>query len=371
MAKARKPRKTPDLDKSSEGKSPKVFVSWSGDRSRGVAGALREWLPDVFQNIAIWMSEHDIEAGTRWSSELNNRLEECAFGILCMTPENTGSPWLLFEAGCLAKSVSSSRVIPYRFDLSPTDILFPLAQFQNVGADQEGTRMLLHAINKAARQPMNNDRLNRVFEKWWPDLNSRLEEIKRLPRPKPAHGFQGTPINPCYNSDMLRLDIKFKAADVINPMTVVIVVGDGIVSELLDRPVAGVLRDEISRRSGGDPFKRAIIIGHYRWTKETSLHVNPTIAIGGETANSLSGEILKARKALGKDKWEEGPGGWAAFVPAVPALPASGGSPAVSPVGARVALWGGKAAETRSAVEHYILRTEGLQHFLIDHAGWS
>lgn len=32
---------------------------------------------------------------------------------------------------------------------------------------------------------------------------------------------------------------------------------------------------------------------------------------------------------------------------------------------------GQKAAETRIAVETYILRPEGLPHFLNDHAGWK
>jgi predicted nucleotide-binding protein with TIR-like domain len=178
-------------------------------------------------------------------------------------------------------------------------------------------------------------------------------------------------INPSYDFDLMRLDGKFKLIEVISQKTVMIVVGDGLVSELLDRPVAGILRDEIGRWSGGDSFKRAIIIGHCRWTQEASICANPTIAIGGEPANKLSGEILQARRALGKERFEEGPGGWGAFAPAIPASPAVGTSPARLPVGPRIALWGVKAAETRIAVETYILRTAGLQHFLNDHAGWK
>ncbi len=178
-------------------------------------------------------------------------------------------------------------------------------------------------------------------------------------------------INPRYDFDLLVLDGTFQLAEVINRKTVVVVVGDGIVSELLDRPSAGLLRDEISRRSQGDPFKRAIIVGHSRWATEAWLHANPTVAIGGGPANKLSDEILKVRRASGKDRWEEGPGGWGAFTPSRPGSAASGTSPAVSPLGPRVALWGGKAAETRIAVEYYILRPEGLQQFLDDHAGWK
>jgi len=178
-------------------------------------------------------------------------------------------------------------------------------------------------------------------------------------------------INPRYDFDLLMLEGRFQLSEIINRKTLVIVVGDGLVSELLDRPVAGLLRDEISRRSGGDPFKRAVVLGYVRWTTETWLHANPTIAIGGKPANKLSDDILQACRALGKDRWESGPDGWGAFNAAIPAVPASGTTPSIPPVGPRVALWGQKAADTRIAVENYISRPEGLQHFINNVAGWK
>ena len=62
----------------------KVFLSWSGDRSRQVAAALREWIPLVLQHVEPWMSDHDIGAGDRWAVEIGKRLEENHFGIICL-----------------------------------------------------------------------------------------------------------------------------------------------------------------------------------------------------------------------------------------------------------------------------------------------
>lgn len=156
-----------------------VFISWSGERSRLLASALAELLPDVIQDLTAWMSEHDISAGSRWSHELNQQLEDSNCGIICLTPENLSAPWLLFESGSLSKSVSDSKVIPYRLELTSTDIPFPLAQFQGVDADEAGTLRLLESLNSARESPMDADRLNRVFQRWWPDLRCRIESIPK------------------------------------------------------------------------------------------------------------------------------------------------------------------------------------------------
>lgn len=158
----------------------KVFVSWSGDRSKMIANALKHWLPDVFQGIQVWMSEHDIHAGARWSNELSGELESSSFGILCLTPESLSSHWLTFEAGALSKAIKESRVAPYRFQLRASDVGPPLSQFQGVDADEEGTLRLVQSINDAFGKPLaDEERLRRVFTHWWPDLRGTLAEIPR------------------------------------------------------------------------------------------------------------------------------------------------------------------------------------------------
>jgi len=178
-------------------------------------------------------------------------------------------------------------------------------------------------------------------------------------------------INPRYEADLMKLDGKWELAEVMDEKTVIVVVGDGLVSELLDRPIAGVARDEIDSHSGGNPLRRAVIMSHSRWAAEPRFHLNPTLSIGAQASNKLSGEILETLEAQGKEKFELGAGGWGAFVAAIPESPASDESPAVAALGPRVALFGQKATETRTAVENYIRREQGLRQFLKDHAGWK
>jgi hypothetical protein len=160
-----------------EGETMRVFISWSGIRSEAIAVALKDWLQDVFPQLDVWMSAHDIEAGARWNTELNEILETCNFGILCLTPENQREPWLLFEAGALAKTSKVARVIPYRIALSASNIQYPLAQFQGVDSDEHGTFKLIQTINETGGWLMPSEKLERHFHKWWPDLETQLERI--------------------------------------------------------------------------------------------------------------------------------------------------------------------------------------------------
>lgn len=173
-----------------------VFISWSGERSRLLAKALAELLPDAIQELKCWMSEHDIRAGSRWGHELQQQLESSNLGVLCLTPENLNAAWLLFEAGSLAKSVSEGKVVPYRLNLTAASVSLPLAQFQGVDADEQGTRKLVESLNAARQQPMETGRLDRIFQRWWPDLDARIKAIPVSsdgPRPligeRPANVF--------------------------------------------------------------------------------------------------------------------------------------------------------------------------------------
>lgn len=163
----------------------KVFLTWSGKRSREVANALRKWLPKVIQNLDPWMSEADIDKGTQWNSAIALQLRQAKIGIICLTPENLVEPWINFEAGALSK-LENSYVCTYLLDLPAGEIQYPLAQFQFTKAEKEDTKALLQTINKAiGDEGLSSEGLNEVFERWWSDLEMELSEIvKATAEPK-------------------------------------------------------------------------------------------------------------------------------------------------------------------------------------------
>jgi hypothetical protein len=65
----------------------------------------------MFDNIDPWFSDTDIRAGTTWFGEIQERLNASKYGIIVVTTENLGKPWLNFEAGSLSKTLGEDRTL--------------------------------------------------------------------------------------------------------------------------------------------------------------------------------------------------------------------------------------------------------------------
>lgn len=165
-----------------------IFISWSGERSKSVAELLRNWIPDILEYAKPWLSKNDIAAGQRWAQEIAQALEGTNFGIVCLTPENITSSWLMYEAGALSKSISDSRIIPILLDLDVSDIGYPLAQFQCIKLDSHGLWRLIDSINSHAdrEQRLTDNRAKRLFDAFWNGIEERINFIKSQSTPQIA-----------------------------------------------------------------------------------------------------------------------------------------------------------------------------------------
>ena len=156
----------------------RVFISWSGVRSQAVAEHIRDWLPNVLQSVEPYFTPSDLEKGGVWASEISRELANSEVGILCVTRDNVTSPWLLFEAGALSKQMEKTYVCPVLFDIKPTDLAGPLAQFQAAKFEHDDFLRLIGVVNeRLGERKIAEKTLNNVFEKFWPDLQN---EINRL-----------------------------------------------------------------------------------------------------------------------------------------------------------------------------------------------
>jgi hypothetical protein len=175
----------------------KVFLSWSGTRSKEVANLLSDWLCCVIQASRPWISTRDLDRGSLWFGEINDQLKDTSVGIICLTQENKNRPWILFEAGALAKGLSTSRVCTLLIDLEPKDVEDPLAQFNHTFPNHDSVLGLVKTLNNTLGNNSLDIRiLEQVFNTYWPQFEEKFTKILQTTKTQP-------PAKPRPNEDVL------------------------------------------------------------------------------------------------------------------------------------------------------------------------
>lgn len=158
-------------------------MSWSGARSKAAAELLYDWIKCVVQASRPWISTRGIGRGSVWFAEINNELKDTSVGIICLTHQNKNSPWILFEAGALAKGLTTNKVCTFLVDLSPADIQDPLAQFNHTMPTRDGMLSMVATLNSALDAPLDGPTMLSVFETFWPKFEANFAELlKKYPQ---------------------------------------------------------------------------------------------------------------------------------------------------------------------------------------------
>ncbi|WP_052572779.1 TIR domain-containing protein [Haloferula sp. BvORR071] len=156
----------------------KVFLSWSGERSKQIAEFLDVWLPSVVQAVQPWISTRHIDGGAAWFGDISEQLTEVTVGIVCLTKENLDKPWILFESGALARGLTSQRVIILACDLEVSAIRPPLSLFNIVAPDREGVWKMVSTINsRLGERSLKPAALDRAFEAYWSEFTAEFKRI--------------------------------------------------------------------------------------------------------------------------------------------------------------------------------------------------
>jgi hypothetical protein len=170
----------------------KVFISWSGDLSELIASKIRDWLPQVLQSVKPYFTPKDIDKGARWSVDIVSELKDSKVGIICLTSDNLESSWIMFEAGAISIAFAESKICPILFGLKKKDLRGPLNQFQAINFEKEEFKALIETINgELGPEALPESTLSRVFEKWWPDLQTDI--LETLSEYKPKRPKEKTP----------------------------------------------------------------------------------------------------------------------------------------------------------------------------------
>ena len=150
-----------------------VLISWSGEPSRSYAAILAEWIPYVVPGARIFFSPA-IEPGERSLRAIERALEDCTYGIVCLTKTNLDSPWLNVEAGAMANALrviaeepDQPPVVPLLFGgLTTAEVRTPLSIFFQMRPPDKGSiRDIVRGIKKSLGERINEPHvLEKLFD---------------------------------------------------------------------------------------------------------------------------------------------------------------------------------------------------------------
>jgi hypothetical protein len=237
----------------------KVFISWSGERSKQLGGAIREWLPNVLQFTRPYFTPADIEKGARWDNEISKELQQSQFGIFVMTQEALSSSWIMFEAGAISKVVEKARICAIVFGINTTDLVGPLTTFQATVFNKDEVRQLLTTINNAAKDAGLAERnLDEAFEMWWPKLEQKVAAISSTAQPANSGPHRK-------DSDLLRENLELTRSLVAEHQKLVRVLTQSGLRDV--EAVVRALRREANKQRG-EPEDKAEIKGFWAWPSD-------------------------------------------------------------------------------------------------------
>jgi hypothetical protein len=162
-----------------------IFICWSGRNSASFQAAefLKKYLPLLHDTWVPFFSDRDIKAGTLWMDELFSALQTSGYGIVCISPEQKDSPWVLFESGALSKAVTSHRVLPLMVGVESTELAPPLSNFQHKPFSKEGLEDVLESLFAVSDFPNNvRDVVQERFRRFSEEMTDPIDRIKRKAR---------------------------------------------------------------------------------------------------------------------------------------------------------------------------------------------
>lgn len=213
----------------------KIFLCWSGDRSRACARAMKQCLVDLNQALGLEgaarfepFHSDDIDKGAAWFRAVSLELAQADAAVLVLTPENAGSAWMHFEAGAVVSQMlrheSSAgpdappeRLFTYLFGFAQGERPSgPLSAYQATEATYEDSRAMVRSLLRVAGAPdalpVRPGSEADAFETAWRGFATQLHAIRAVPITAVCAGLDRVvaaktfrePLAECHRQEWLR-----------------------------------------------------------------------------------------------------------------------------------------------------------------------
>ena len=163
-----------------------IFISWSKDKSKELALAIKDFLEGLFHNsIKIWMSDQSIDYGAMFTVKINDALKASHKCIAILTNDNYHSPWIMYEIGAVAgrnysecEDKTNNAIIPIVFErINSSEIdRSPIGQFQRLSFQKETIKSLVEQINSEVAAFGSQRTLDNQFDLNWKELSDNVKK---------------------------------------------------------------------------------------------------------------------------------------------------------------------------------------------------
>lgn len=153
----------------------KIFISWSGEKSKQIASTFYDWFYNTFK-IEAWFSSKNIKIGKLWEPKIQEALQQSTKGIFFITKENVFAPWINFEAGAISKGNPENFVCIIRVDSNEIPKESPLFHYQNTAFNKEGICELLNNI-LIDSPDYNEENFKKLFDTNWKEFYKKYLKI--------------------------------------------------------------------------------------------------------------------------------------------------------------------------------------------------
>jgi hypothetical protein len=136
----------------------------------------------MLYDVSTFMSQESIPSGSDWATVLARELQGSIFTIVCLTPQNLSSPWLLYEAGALTREPEQRLCALLLGGVTVQDIPGPLSRYQHRTWSRDQFEVLMRDIRAILAEPPTEKEFDASLKQHWPEISTRYDELlKKFP----------------------------------------------------------------------------------------------------------------------------------------------------------------------------------------------
>lgn len=160
----------------------KVFLNWSGEESRRIAGLLRDWLPEILDAVEPWLAADTFGRSNHWLEVNAGPFTKAGMIVACVTPANSGENWKSLDPSDFELSIAETppQLVLLLGGVDVSSLQRVPAGASVITADRQGIQLLVEKLNGLADRPMDYTILGRRIDAMWPRLERSLPAAEKL-----------------------------------------------------------------------------------------------------------------------------------------------------------------------------------------------